>query len=883
VCTPVTDVALQVLSMMLRRNSDLQLQLHGLSCSPSHTTSSNAILRRPFYISPSLTFILHLNQEIFIISSNRTDDEYSYSIDIEYSRLVAPDMEVVADLEANLTHSLPGLATAGDAASNSVLEELLPMLLIDATSCRFGSLNPFTEGMFHVFISYRAAEFECGWVSKLYDTICLKATSSQREGRGVPLMERTKFPDLFNCDAFAQQKILNIFWDKACLADGYRWEGDGSKTGGGFIGAILQSMVFIPVLSSYVDEKNVEKTKGSIGQLLNANDDIQDNVLVEFIVAKFLNEYGRSSGDSSLFPCSVVLPLILHEKVFSDSGKLGESISMASNTKAFNVLKAAGYNPPPEMTNPHYLDPVAKQHPWSIRSVVKFFTAFQGVLTWKCGEGDRDVTECSRRIMASILKKLSACKALTLQLENNNPLALELRQFIENGFMGHYMCCLNGHGVKSIRALSQLDEFCVQEISTEMALALNKSTVEQRCKLKQLVLDAKGSTRAQPLNTRLETFFDQDASWSTALTSTCAVDLLMRRQLFLFIMIAAPLLMITTGVYLLLTPVTYSRVFPSKVEPEAHTHRNISTAVLMIAAAIGLGPICIVCSYAGSPRKGRYALAYAVYLACFLVTIAGFYADDANMDYCRFNSFENDANSIQSCVTAYAIAFAVRAIFFFSMFLVTLKRQEHYWDGFCLGISVVLACNFIIYRMAQFSLSNVILSAAVIAVVVSLNTLVRFKRRKSLADAFQEVEEDAQQYQIAWDAVRRSAGPTIMTHENTNTLPKMWCDSPHQPVEIPGTKMQIRQDCSDFELLYFLAEFVNEPFNDMVTLWCSGKNIGDQLEHNFFDWKKTKIFGSPPNVIRGPIKSVQRSIEKVHTVINLTFNFVFFGIFVSAF
>ena len=97
--------------------------------------------------------------------------------------------------------------------------------------------------MFHLFFSYRAAarprlhlSFEA-----IYDTLCLEATSSQRQGKRVPLIEKTRFPVKFSCDAFAQQKILNIFWDKACLSDGYLWEGDGTKKGGGFIGAILQS------------------------------------------------------------------------------------------------------------------------------------------------------------------------------------------------------------------------------------------------------------------------------------------------------------------------------------------------------------------------------------------------------------------------------------------------------------------------------------------------------------------------------------------------------------------------------------------------------------------------------------------------------------------
>ena len=313
--------------------------------------------------------------------------------------------------------------------------------------------------------------------------------------------------------------------------------------------------------------------------------------------------------------------------------KIAEIHIDGNQHRAFNALTAAGYIPPPEMIDRACRDPDAGPHPWSVHGVVKFFLDFQGVLTWKCGKNDRDVKECSQRTMAADNNKLSTCKTLTLQLESNNPLAHELRQFIESKFMGHYLCCLDSHGVKSIRALSQLDDYCVKEISAEMALSMNSSKVEQLCKLKQLVCDAKTAKQAQPLSARLESFFDRNASWSTALTSTCAVDLLMRRQFFLFILIVAPVLLISLSVYVLLVPTTYTRVFPGSSVPQSYTEFNISTAILLLTAAIGLGPICIFCSYVGSPRKGRYALAYAMYLACFIVQSVGFYLDRANVQY----------------------------------------------------------------------------------------------------------------------------------------------------------------------------------------------------------------------------------------------------------
>jgi hypothetical protein len=107
-----------------------------------------------------------------------------------------------------------------------------------------------------------------------------------------------------------------------------------------------------------------------------------------------------------------------------------------------------------------------------------------------------------------------------------------------------------------------------------------------------------------------------------------------------------------------------------------------------------------------------------------------------------------------------------------------------------------------------------------------------------------------------------------MTNKNADaSLIKLWADSPLHPVEVSGSKIKIRQDCTDFEFLYFLAEFVNGPFNDMVSLWCSGGNASGQPEGQQF-FNSSTLFKSPPTVNRGPIKSVERSIEKVVVQIN---------------
>ena len=111
------------------------------------------------------------------------------------------------------------------------------------------ALNP-RESMFHIFISYRVASDKV-WVSKFYGNIRRKCQTREKEEMGIPFAKETSFPQNFKSNDLADEKLLNVFWDAVTLADAKDWTGDGTRNGGGFIGAIVQSLVFVPVLSCY--------------------------------------------------------------------------------------------------------------------------------------------------------------------------------------------------------------------------------------------------------------------------------------------------------------------------------------------------------------------------------------------------------------------------------------------------------------------------------------------------------------------------------------------------------------------------------------------------------------------------------------------------------
>ena len=180
-----------------------------------------------------------------------------------------------------------------------------------------------------------------------------------------PFQGETLFPREFEqCDE-AKTSDFHVFLDTVCLKTGVNWQGTGELHGGGFIGAILQSLLFVPILSvkqkkssegfeelsSAPDDNSFEVLDGSLGRLLRlntkkeTNPSLCDNVLLELIIAKVLHDIGGRSPASSgkTYPCIKILPLLVGNKYIFDCVKmLSSNPHHATNNKAIDVLKKAG-------------------------------------------------------------------------------------------------------------------------------------------------------------------------------------------------------------------------------------------------------------------------------------------------------------------------------------------------------------------------------------------------------------------------------------------------------------------------------------------------------------------------------------------------------------
>ena len=107
-------------------------------------------------------------------------------------------------------------------------------------------------------------------------------------------------------------------------------------------GPLRLSVVFAPVFSAQQQNGSILPV-GSIGQMIElGQQDKQDNVLLELIVAREFHIMGQKCKSKALMPCSCILPLFRNECVWDASLQLPNSPSAKTNQKALHMMQLIG-------------------------------------------------------------------------------------------------------------------------------------------------------------------------------------------------------------------------------------------------------------------------------------------------------------------------------------------------------------------------------------------------------------------------------------------------------------------------------------------------------------------------------------------------------------
>jgi hypothetical protein len=498
------------------------------------------------------------------------------------------------------------------------------------------------DGFFHAMLSYRVST-DAELVAKIHDKLHLLAPNAGKSASQVNQLLDSPFPEGFKRDDSTLNSSLHVFLDAYCLKDGVGWEGDGSTKSGGFVGAVRLSPVFVPLFSAVeVVTENAQLAqkrsgKGSVGQMINlAHKDMQDNVLLELIVARELHLMSKTNiktnGKNVLAACSYILPLFRQDiwKCGAVSS-LPKTASAITNAKAKHVLE--------QMDIPNEaISEQLRNETLTVQSVFEFFTQFQGIKLYDRGEERFQVAAAANAIISVVDEVRSIIADSKFHdLDMNSSQMNELSGFMSQLNMSNYTAILAIHHVSNVFQLAELKQSradaIVQSIAEYGVRASHNSTLPiELLKVGSAINAAQSSPLAKSLNARFRNFIDSDASFVTMFSSSSLFDILLSKKLAL--------------VGLFLFEAVWLAIYTTASWVHFMTQRLIALPFVIVMLA------CVVAAL-HSPRSGRYTLAFAMLvwasldLVQFCRAVQNILLNDGNCTECTTPLLSSDLSPIQ--------------------------------------------------------------------------------------------------------------------------------------------------------------------------------------------------------------------------------------------
>jgi hypothetical protein len=459
------------------------------------------------------------------------------------------------------------------------------------------------NGFFHAMLSYRRNPDQ-DFVTKIHDkTHLLNSGALRRQSAdSTRALDSFPWPKAFQRHETVRSSPLRLFQDSYCLKDGNRWEGDGRTNSGGFLGALRLSVVFAPVFSAQQQNGNILSV-GSVGQMIGLDQqDKQDNVLLELIVARELHLLGKQCKSKALFPCSCILPLFRNECVWDASNLLPKSPSAKTNQKALNIMELIGLQA--------HISEELRNGSLTVADVWFFFSQFQGVKLYDHGSEQYQLEAAASSILSVVKDVMS--EFVFRDSDMNCAQLYELFDFLSSQNIPHYTSILASHNITSVQQLAHIFEHSSDKLYHLIAedgnrLAHDSSLACELTKLRSAAAAAKTSAMSKPLDTRFRNFVDSDASFVTALQSSSFVDILLSKKLLLVVF--SVLIAIGATICLL------QLIFPNSDDFLVINRFNQDSSFFGLAIGIyGVKALALCAALFVSPRSGRYVFSFAVFL-----------------------------------------------------------------------------------------------------------------------------------------------------------------------------------------------------------------------------------------------------------------------------
>jgi hypothetical protein len=755
------------------------------------------------------------------------------------------------------------------------------------------------RGFFHAMLSYRVTPDQ-DFVTKIHDrTHMLNSSSFRQSSNSSRALDSFPWPKAFQRHEAVSHSSLRLFQDSFCLKDGNSWEGDGRTNSGGFLGALRLSVVFAPVFSAQQQNGSILPV-GSVGQMIElGQQDKQDNVLLELIVAREFHIMGKKCKSKALFPCSCILPLFRNECVWDASLQLPNSPSAKTNQKALHMMQLIG------------LEALASEElrngSLTVADVWSFFCQFQGVKLYDHGS-EKYQMEAAAQTILNVVKDVMS-EFIFRDSDMNCAQLYELVSFLSALNIPHYTGILASHNITSVQQLSHLFDHGSDKLYHLIAedgnrIAHDSSLACELTKLRSAAAAASESPMSKPLDVRFRRFVDSDASFVTAMQSSSFVDILLSKKL----MLAVFSVLIVIGATICLVQL----LFPNSDEFLVINRFNQNATFFGLAIGIYVvKAIAVLTAHIQSPRSGRYVLAFAVFL-WFLLSLWKYIVSVRSAVYeeCQLCSAAEKKDSVALNILqlpCWPLVFGPACVF--------IMIKQH------LFIPLILSAFFVVVMVPTCTSVYTGGSLTVIPFVifyVFLYVLFRsfvylgnrrakqiYEKNASMINAkFNEMILEHQGHQTDSLAILRSRALL----QESGATSRCWCSfnrllrlcfrmQPSNSSQVlpfslhfgndtnpdfhnlnATHKTPVLQSHSTFESLISDAEFINFPFQEWASswlssgvesnadsvskyLWCAGDSVDPEFV-GLFPTKESHDVISGMHV-RGPVKHIDRAIAKV--------------------
>jgi hypothetical protein len=693
--------------------------------------------------------------------------------------------------------------------------------------------------LFHCMISYRVST-DSALARSLHDGIHMKCLNVKQQGKFPDFFVASKYPSLFDRADQAKQSSLNIFLDQFCLRAGEDWAESG------FLLALSQSLVFIPILSWDVNPTN-DQFIGSVGGMsAHCRDSPVDNVLLELVIAKELhNVYRalskvRNSDECLLFPCMIILPIFTSD-FFAKLNKLKDEVPLATLQRAKEALLKFGVTPGPKFLLQ------------TLPEILAFYSSLQCLRYFEWGASVSANQRTVKRIW-QILKNLARDFDFDgfqmNQFKYNQPHGSELVVFLNKIDAGYLSRFFVKYGIHSVAKLALLvgEENAVGPIAREAALCCQRPVVEEILNINSAARLARSHRLALPLRVQLRDFVDKEASVLTAIYSSSGMDIMLSKTVFLVLMLFIGCLAIAIGI---------NAYFQSGWEGNASVLFWTGSCMFTGSAV----------SYFKSPRIGRYVYCALfggdtlIFLAIF-VTISirngGLISDSDRLYIITGNeALANFAKFYQN--------FSLFLIYS-SMFYVMTFRQKVFWRCFCITLShlgfYLLFFNFFFFKPP--GTINFVINGFVAVGCAALLAISEIAARNGRERARKLVMADRRGREDLWNV---EAASPVYTQITSFLNSSSWFHVVEQ-ISLKNNDLVpiiVEEEEGDIDTLFRNGVLLNFFFQDWVKSWFSS-DVHLEASNPKSDCKQIfdiKIPHVKIQVLRGPIKQPSRAIAKV--------------------